>query len=90
MPCPTCDHTLECVISPADPPLIGALIIKHCPRCGTMVTGTQVYVPKLVERCRQLEKSYVSCDEYPPLTKDWRRIGLAEAINLPDARPKEA
>jgi len=45
MACPTCDHTMESC----------TLTISHCPRCGTMIMDDRIYIPKLVDRCREFE-----------------------------------
>jgi hypothetical protein len=61
--------------------------IFHCGRCGTVKDGGNVYVPKLVERCREFQKRF---DE-PVCTperdySDWNRLGVRESINLPENR----
>ena len=53
---------------------------------GDEVTSTH-HVPKLVERCRVFEGQYIIPDEYPPLTREWRRSGIQESINTPEGRP---
>jgi uncharacterized C2H2 Zn-finger protein len=65
-----------------------------CPRCGTIRTTSKDEteqwvntddVPKLVERCREIERS-----AHPvPLFQMWHRLGIAEAINLPGQRFRE-
>ncbi len=81
MPCKTCNHTVHSV----------AVGMWWCPRCGTLqdegAPPGDTYVPQLVRHCRELERDYILCDEYPPLTTDWARLGLAESINTPDRRP---
>lgn len=84
MSCPTCDHTMEGINST----VFENATIFHCPRCGTTKNRDgSCTVPKLVDRIRELESGYVRPDEYPPLTSDWRRLGIAESINLPANRP---
>jgi hypothetical protein len=82
MPCPTCSGTLACVLSDTD----SDLSAFWCERCGTVSVqshhGANVYVPKLVERCRQL----LDCSVGPVWT-DARRLGVTEAIYLPEDRP---
>jgi len=68
------------------------MTFRHCQRCGTIVAAgksgfTEFYRPYLVDYCRQLEREYIPRDEYPPLTNDWQRLGIREAINTPDQRP---
>jgi predicted nucleic acid-binding Zn-ribbon protein len=102
MACPTCGHTMHIIFS------TDSESVHTCPRCGTTKVhrwdGDQpedehepkVYVPKLVERCRELEREYMMgadtpiSSEYPPLTKDWTRLGIAEAIRVPEDRPPAA
>lgn len=43
MSCPTCDHTMHKVA-----------FVFHCPRCGTMRHGDDIYAPTLVDRVRLL------------------------------------
>lgn len=94
MSCPTCDHTME---------MVGDYFISvaHCPRCGTLtVTRTttdgdgdeeklshhsNTYVPKLVERCREFERGIPT--NVVSEMREWKRIGIAEAINKPEERP---
>jgi hypothetical protein len=77
MPCPTCYHTMEaCTIT-----------ISHCPRCGTMVMDHDVYIPRLVDRCRQFEEVILPKNNMTPMAADWRRLGIAESINIPANRP---
>lgn len=69
MPCPTCDHTMHQVKT-------GTF---WCPRCGTMKSGDDIGIPRVVQRCR----SYAITNPPPSV---WRRLGIAESINLPDKR----
>lgn len=60
----------------------------HCPRCGTIrserLGHEDVYVPKLVERCRQFEDClHVNTHQ----GKQWLSLGVEEAIHPPEARP---
>ncbi len=84
MSCPTCDHTME-GLGYCD----GGMIF-HCERCGTVTHAVatslgpnRVYVPRLVDRCRRYEDMMRSerADAY-----QWRRIGIAESINVPGKR----
>ena len=84
--CPTCDHTL------------GRLCIHErmcfdlCDRCGTVTVtildanpgpdNPRVYVPKLVERCRQYE---IEC--LFSTRGNWDRVGIRESIHTPANRP---
>ena len=91
MACPTCDHTLEGIESPG-----AALRYFHCPRCGTFVIrdatntiGDTVYVPKLVERCREFERSQLAGPEWSSTiaaAKVWHSLGIRESINTPENR----
>ena len=78
MACPTCGETMAYVSDN----------VMHCPRCGTVrqtVLGN-VYVPKLVERCRQF--THDAADYVPQEAIDiWDRLGSAESIALPQDRP---
>lgn len=89
MACPTCDHTMEQLGR------VNFEVCFLCPRCGTVKVqylanpnAESVYVPKLVERCRNFET-----DSLLPLLavsgeigKLWHRLGIAESINLPEKR----
>ncbi len=77
MSCPTCSHTMAC-LSSADI----CRPIFHCERCGTIVAGVDVYVPKLVERCRKF-----GVELGPRWNELWKWLGVAESINLPENRP---
>lgn len=77
MACPTCSATLNAVVRTAT-----AEFFFHCPRCGTLQVGDKVYVPALIERCRKFGDTLG-----PEWAKLWHRLGIAEAINLPEARP---
>ena len=72
MSCPTCDGTMQQF----------AVGVYWCPRCGTLgkmdTLPTPAYVPKLVERCRELRVKVES--GYPFLTQ-WYMLGIAESIN---------
>ena len=80
MSCPTCDHTMHGI----------GYGMFHCPRCGTL-TGAHadgsVTVPALVERVRTFYDLH-----YEELRMDqraaWHRIGIGEASDAPDDRPK--
>lgn len=60
-----------------------------CPRCGTVKIddfgrhGDKVYVPKLVERCRDFKAVWTD-DVVGEML--WRKLGIAESINVPGDR----
>lgn len=86
--CPTCSHTLGtlCVHE--------GMQFVNCDRCGTVVVRIlegdypdRVYVPKLVERCREFEKTLPLEGMPSTLTREtWHRLGIAEAIRRPEDR----
>ncbi len=88
MSCPTCSHTMATILAAAPD---GYPCIRHCERCGTMTVlrakdYSDVYVPKLVGRCRGL---YASTSEgaWTRLNRNiLRKIGIAESIHLPENR----
>lgn len=66
----------------------GALI---CPRCGTAhrVVDNDIVdtiVPALVERCRKFQALCILGYSNP--AECWEPLGIAEAINKPEARPQ--
>jgi hypothetical protein len=74
----------------------GGMGYSLCPTCGTVkIAATNpatagpfrltVYVPKLVERCRELEKELGIREPKGA----WVRLGIHEAINTPGNRPGE-
>lgn len=83
MSCPTCDHTMQRL----------AGHVFWCPRCGTLKTAPgereEIEAPELVKRCRAF---YVQGEHAPGFLESWQRIwvglGIREAINVPDERPK--
>lgn len=85
MSCPTCDHTMDHVGREDQ-----YCKCFHCMRCGTMVlrySNTErdmVYQPKLVERCRDWAGKNLG--EGTTLLATWKRLGIAESINLPKDR----
>lgn len=79
MPCPTCSHTLHGI----------GYNMWHCSRCGTLVncpTDGCVSVPALVGRCREFEKAIRGAEACCP-SMAWQRLGVAEAIRLPEDLP---
>lgn len=85
MSCPTCDHTLQTVF------MDRLRTIRHCPRCGTMVSEmfghTEVTMPKLIERHREL----IGMIEPGPVSR-WLRealhkTGVSESVLPPGKRP---
>ena len=85
MACPTCSGTMA-VLCVHD-----VVQYAHCERCGTVkatilnanpgVDNPRVYVPKLVERCRQFGETLG-----PGWGNLWHRLGIEESINLPENR----
>ncbi len=96
MSCPTCDHTLACLI------ISDMERCFQCERCGTTIIERRkqfdapftervgVFVPKLVGRCREF---YAEATKHTTewdkaiLLPNWNRLGIAESINLPGDRP---
>ncbi len=86
MACPTCDHTMS---------QLGISIRMArfwCQRCGTMTIydtvenrTTDIYTPKLIERCREFEKTHVLGSDN---VSAWHILGIEESINLPQDRPQ--
>jgi hypothetical protein len=80
MSCPCCDHTLAQIVPG----------VAHCERCGTLVTETDVYTPKLVERCRRFRNSVGEVVGFGSSELDmkrlWHRLGIEESIALPQER----
>lgn len=76
MSCPTCDHTLAGIGN-------GRF---HCGRCGTLVAHPRciIAVPALVERCRQFAETLG--DDEAAGRSEWRRLGIEEAIDVPENR----
>jgi endogenous inhibitor of DNA gyrase (YacG/DUF329 family) len=80
MSCPTCGETMTA---------LGCKVTNDtfywCPRCGSILPCSESHAvaPALVERCRQLEAKGL---QYMNL-RDWHKLGIAESINLPAARP---
>ncbi len=88
MTCPTCDHTMECFAGGGPEDERNRYL---CPRCGTVkVTEPdepdQVYVPKLVERCRHFDK-FVRATLDGQSVQHWHGMGISESINTPANRP---
>ena len=87
--CPTCGHTMAklCVSQQGDSHF-------HCERCGTVVVETgdtidprDVYVPKLVERCREYEGEFDKENIAQFYRNTWNRLGIRESIHSPEDRP---
>ncbi len=83
MRCPTCSHAMEAVQT--EPTRI-----FHCHRCGTLkqefptgACAARWWAPRLVERCREFEATILSSTIR---RVDWHRLGIAEAICLPEDR----
>lgn len=80
MACPTCDHTMHDICHQ----------VYWCPRCGTVKgpVGSPA-VPKLVERCREFQNEVNEHElkaVWVRFQHRWRRLGIAESINLPEKR----
>lgn len=89
MSCPTCGHAMTALHQSRKS------LTWVCDRCGTIKRNYRgsdfedIYVPKLVERCREYEKGLLDCGTPSPsyLGEDWQRLGIADAINKPEDRP---
>lgn len=92
MSCPTCDHTLSrwCIHD--------GMSFDGCDRCGTMVVtvigqlkidpiNPRVYVPKLVERCREFGSTMFKDGDLAAMQDAWHRLGISESIYKPEDRP---
>lgn len=78
MPCPNCDHTMECL----------HMRLFWCPRCGTVLNEKcglpSTYTPKLVEHCREYETHLTNtCALH---IREWNSTGMRESIHLPRGR----
>ena len=81
--CPTCSHTMTafgCKVTDRN--------FYVCPRCGTIKTcdglnAPTIIVPVLIERCREFEK-FLPINQ--SLKATWRKLGIAESINVPENR----
>ena len=89
MACPTCDHTLGCVIGQS----LTNPAIFSCERCGTLVVkcdagDNTIYRPKLVDRVRAFETLMLGNGvlAVADLIPSWRRLGIAESINPPNLK----
>lgn len=95
MSCPTCSHTMNAL------GYFDGGTAYYCPRCGTMRHANQftdappeVYVPKLVERCRAFEGGLIRPPRAVHMMEEvwgglrtmWKAIGIAESINKPEDR----
>lgn len=86
MACGTCDHTMQCIASG------GPASTYWCPRCGTLrtvirsreETQTKDEAPMLVTRCQKFEETIHHVDDIA----EWKRLGIAESINVPEEQPK--
>lgn len=87
MSCPTCDHTMHCI----------GHGIFWCPRCGTLKGNDplgQVSIPALVDRCRRFaaegntQSYFLGKSKYDHADEEWRKLGIAESINVPSERPE--
>ncbi len=87
MSCETCGHTMEGF----------AAFTFHCPRCDTVKIirpghplGDAVYVPKLVERCREFERSFPPGNPPTVSYSDWwKRLGITESIGPVRPQPEK-
>ena len=66
MSCTTCDHTMDCIFDSRE------RTVWHCSHCGTLRSHfrgqEEDIVPKLPERCRQLEAALRGLLSYPSLS----------------------
>lgn len=92
MSCPTCDHTMQGLLSADDCDLLAPRFF-WCPRCGTLRTQgvdgerTVDESPKLVERCRRFRQWMRKASEAKSKVYDeWCRYGIAESITKPEDR----
>lgn len=86
MSCPSCDKTMQLAAEDKN-----GVRLHWCPTCGTLRLTTpkgQVNdeVPALVGRCRKLEDKFRYADD-PAFMNTLARLGVSEAINLPENRP---
>jgi hypothetical protein len=87
MACPTCGETMKNL--GGSPP---AQRYFWCPRCGTLKRDDPLSgdifneAPKLVERCREFERTGFGVNIADKIREAWRRLGIAEAINTPASR----
>lgn len=76
MSCPTCDHTMVVLATE------NGFTFRLCPRCGTVSrtggTMPETYVPKLVDRCRELWKVADNST-----AAELHRLGIREAVYPP-------
>lgn len=95
MPCPNCSHTLQNLVTERDNYDIVVRRVFWCPRCGTIrmevfengigsANHTTDEAPKLVERCRE----FASNSEDDAYYSELHRLGILEAINIPENRPQ--
>lgn len=88
MSCPTCDKTMQLAAEDKN-----GVTVHWCPCCGTTRFTTPKghvndEVPDLIKRCRKFEDILYGRDTCSPaIPQDWERMGIAEAINLPENRP---
>lgn len=87
MACPTCDATMNQIFQG------NGINTFWCPRCGSFIINPGsgewvVYQPALIERIRGLKDEMaerVGFQEWDRQT--WHRLGIFEAIYLPEERP---
>lgn len=94
MPCPNCDHTMQCLA------VVDGGRVHWCPRCGTVRHNDiahqhpdmpdRVYTPKLVERCRKFDADLgddpTQCSTVALIRRDLKTVGVTESIYLPADR----
>lgn len=80
MPCPTCTHTLQTVF------MDRLRTLRHCLRCGTMVSElcghVDVTVPKLVERHRHFFRLIEPAELEAWLRRNQESIAAGMPANL--------
>jgi uncharacterized Zn finger protein len=85
MPCVTCGHTLQTVM------VDRVRTLRHCPRCGTMVSEMlghgDVTVPKLVERHREFIRMTDDTAAGRWLREQCHIVGVTESVLPPEQRP---
>ena len=103
MNCPTCDHGLDFHCNESNHDYL------HCPVCGTFVvvpeddadlSDADVFVPKLVERCRGFVGPLIACQGFKGTVdeelavafaaatlREVTRLGITGFIYRPEDRP---
>ena len=70
MACPTCDHTMQSLLT-----------VFWCPRCGTVKHGQNHEAPRLVDRCTEfIADLHHDGNDY--LIGRWETLGIQESIHV--------